>query len=606
MAFLMNDQIKRMNLLRVITLCLGVLVFSDLLASHKTVAAMVADAGIAVGDSVFTFGYNSQGDGGGNEYTIVASGTGTVDGGRYINLTGISGQARGEFPAGRVNVKQFGAVGDGSNDDTSAGNNAATYVGILGGDLHFPPGTYSFTDTLEVPAGVRLVSQNRSATLRADDTVTQLVELSGSRAAVDGFVIDGNDNVSNYIIEFATGVERGRVHDCEITDTGADNLTTSGGVVAVELRDSTENNEITDNYFHDFANGVRVNKDAKRTKIKGNEFEAWGLRAVWVRGETPAPSFVDVDDNWFGTPLAGDIKAPLAFDKVTSAIQYVRVTNNKLEGPGLPHNGSSPSSNTATPDMISLHGVSYFQVLDNMLTGGGEVGITVSQGSLSGIVTDNLANFIDINGISIGSASGDTTRRVLLANNHVENVSEDALTGTADKALSGISMTNTHSSFVDGNYTIDSQGTTTMKHGVVIEDSTNIGRGTNWISGVDVSDWLDTGDNIFLEADHFERNETSPRYSTLTISSGEITVRGKYHRINTEASASTDNLDTINGGVDGMEIILRTSASARDVVIKDGTGNIYLGNSGGDVTLSDNTMTITLFYDGLFDAWLER
>jgi len=574
--------------------------------NYDTVADMVAATGLSVGDSVRTFGYTTKGDGGGNSYTIVAAATGTVDGGRYINLTGISGQARGDFPGELVNVKQFGAVGDGSNDDTSACNNAASYVETAGGDVNFPPGTYSLNLTLDVPAGVRLVSQNRSATLRADTTVTRLVRMTGSDAAVIGFTIDGNNKSSSYIVEFGSNVKRCLLSDCEITDTGADNLTTSGAVVAVELRDGTETNEISGCYFHDFANGIRVNKNTTQVLIQNNRFEDWGLRAIWARGETPAPTFVRVDGNWFGTPLAGDIKTPIAFDKVTTAIQYVQITNNMLEGPGLPHNGSSPSSNTATSDMISLHGVNYFQVIGNTLTGGGEVGITVSQGSLSGVVADNLINFIDINGISIGSASGDTTRRVLVVNNHVENVSEDALTGTAAKSLSGISMTNTHSCYLDGNYVIDSQGSTTMQHGIVIDDCTNIGRGTNWVTGVAVSDWLYDGTNVFLEADHFERSEASPLYNTLTIASGEITVLGKKHRVDTEASASTDDLDTINGGIDGMELMLRTTSSARDVVVKDGTGNISLGNSGGDVTLSTDRHTITLVYDGLLSVWLEK
>lgn len=87
-----------------------------------TVAAMVASTDLIVGAKVRTRGYFAVGDGGGNDYTIVAAGTGTVDGGRYINVTGSSVQARGEFPANVVDVRKFGvpASGDASAVFTAA------------------------------------------------------------------------------------------------------------------------------------------------------------------------------------------------------------------------------------------------------------------------------------------------------------------------------------------------------------------------------------------------------------------------------------------------------------------------------------------------------
>ena len=73
-----------------------------------------------VGDVVQTLGYFSSGDGGDNLYEIVAAGTGTDDGGTFINLAGSGHQAKGLFPGGTVNVRQFGAVGNGVADDTAA------------------------------------------------------------------------------------------------------------------------------------------------------------------------------------------------------------------------------------------------------------------------------------------------------------------------------------------------------------------------------------------------------------------------------------------------------------------------------------------------------
>ena len=88
----------------------------------------------------------------------------------------------------------------------------------------------------------------------------------------------------------------------------------------------------------------------------------------------------------------------------------------------------------------------------------------------------------------------------------------------------------------------------------------------------------------------------------LTIASGAITVTGSYHIVDTESDASTDDLATISGGVDGRVLVLRAASSSRDVVVKDGSGNVQCA---GDMTLDNVQDTITLIYDATWTAWLE-
>jgi hypothetical protein len=75
-----------------------------------------------------------------------------------------------------------------------------------------------------------------------------------------------------------------------------------------------------------------------------------------------------------------------------------------------------------------------------------------------------------------------------------------------------------------------------------------------------------------------------PKVSNLTIASDAITVTGSHHMIDTEGAGASDNLATINGLTAGQWVILHTVSSARDVVIKHGTGNIKL-NGKADKTL---------------------
>lgn len=95
--------------------------------------------------------------------------------------------------------------------------------------------------------------------------------------------------------------------------------------------------------------------------------------------------------------------------------------------------------------------------------------------------------------------------------------------------------------------------------------------------------------------------------TTATIASGAITAASSWMQIDTEGAASTDNLDTISGGEDGAEIILRTISSSRDVVVRHlggGTGNIRLSGA-TDYTLPNTSSTLTLLYDSGLSLWVE-
>jgi len=114
---------------------------------------------------------------------------------------------------------------------------------------------------------------------------------------------------------------------------------------------------------------------------------------------------------------------------------------------------------------------------------------------------------------------------------------------------------------------IDSDGLCTFSNGITVSGgSTNIGSG----------------------------------FPELTISSGAITVTDSTHRVDTESDSASDDLDTINGGAQGSILTLRSMSAARDVTVKDATGNIYLA---GDFALSHSQRFITLIKYG--GGWYE-
>jgi hypothetical protein len=90
--------------------------------------------------------------------------------------------------------------------------------------------------------------------------------------------------------------------------------------------------------------------------------------------------------------------------------------------------------------------------------------------------------------------------------------------------------------------------------------------------------------------------------STLTISSGAITVTNNFTRIDTEGSAALDELTTINKANSGgtFPLWLRTVSSSRDVLIKhQQAGNIRTFN-GQDILLDHTNKVAFLFWNGVF------
>ncbi len=90
--------------------------------------------------------------------------------------------------------------------------------------------------------------------------------------------------------------------------------------------------------------------------------------------------------------------------------------------------------------------------------------------------------------------------------------------------------------------------------------------------------------------------------SELTIAAGVIAITTGFHTVDTQADDGTDELDTINGGMTGQLLVLKSADDARDPTVTDGTGNIVLAGGAG-FTLSDTDDTITLIYDGT--SWVE-
>lgn len=94
-----------------------------------------------------------------------------------------------------------------------------------------------------------------------------------------------------------------------------------------------------------------------------------------------------------------------------------------------------------------------------------------------------------------------------------------------------------------------------------------------------------------------------PDKSELTIASGAITITGPAHTVDTQSDASTDDLDTINGGSDGEIVVLSPENASRTVILKNGTGNITTPD-GSDIELTGTQSAVILQYIAALSAWI--
>lgn len=122
-----------------------------------TVADMTSAAYLAVGHTVRTAGYYTAGDGGGNVYQVVAAGTGTADGGAYIDHASNPVQFQALFSNGAIHPKQFGAVGDGTTDNRDVLIALYSYASASGLPIvDYSEATYRYAGDITAVGSIRI------------------------------------------------------------------------------------------------------------------------------------------------------------------------------------------------------------------------------------------------------------------------------------------------------------------------------------------------------------------------------------------------------------------------------------------------------------------
>jgi len=541
-----------------------------------------------------------------------------------------------------VSVTDFGAVGNGSTDDTTQGQ---LLIDGGNGKYIFPAGTF-IIDTLAFPASANIVlrGQGKGITTlkhKAGSTSSMLTSASRvSRIEIKDMTIDGNrGNVTDrsvYPVEFT--VDNIHIHDVEFT----------GSVKgALRITDLTGWGIVTGCDFEDGANHSGVlNEDTLYvhvTQSAANEslFIAYNNRLIGQTptsaAEAPAGIVINADDTtistvnqkaiiyknylrYLGCDIAGNISSPIHC--------YRNSDNSIIEG-----NIIEDSCNTPIRWQKSNNFKIHHNIVDGETQYSASNGGAIKCSGRSTVTQDNTAE-ISFNvvkgmasaayGIEMEYSSSGEFSDLRVFGNDIETclggIRTSRVNGSIDisknklrditsakcilvEALGGTSFNNSinindnkffdcdeRPIFLNDGVTTDAYvtckdnymfqvGTTSGGSAISIKNITHLNKSGNTLiagtGGITAMYSIDT---------------------SQTIATGAITVYGSgVYTVDTESAAASDDLDTISGGQFDDEIVLQAASSSRDVVAKDGTGNLVLA---GDFTMDNVQDKLLLRYDG--------
>lgn len=159
--------------------------------SYDSVALMKADTTIKEGQHVKTKGYYSANDGGHGEYVIVDDDTLVDDGGSIHVLT--NGLRAKLIIDDVINVKQFGAKGNGTDDDTTYFKNL--FNTLQNKNVNIPYGIYKLTDSINLN-DCKLDGNNSNIII---DDLTDYVFTSANNINIKNLAVDLNYNALSLI-----------------------------------------------------------------------------------------------------------------------------------------------------------------------------------------------------------------------------------------------------------------------------------------------------------------------------------------------------------------------------------------------------------------------
>ncbi|RZK38526.1 MAG: hypothetical protein EOO90_22010 [Pedobacter sp.] len=301
-----------------------------------------------------------------------------------------------------VNIKKFGAKGDGTSDESGAFQLALNYVSNKRVVLLIPEGQYKIDKQLLIKSNVAVRGTGQSVLIAGGNLVNNMF-------------YSNNPQVRH--IEFESLTFDSQKAGLKMTDIfsliGGDgglkvNISKCKFVgkkpfILKKIREG-HIDSCTFNASRPVKNSVFLIYNSKNLVVANNVFEKTG-GFQFLQGcadiEIKSNKFLEVPSAY-----------PIHFDKVRAPYKMhsrVKILNNQLIGSGL------PADEGGTYDQISCFGIDGLIIKENVIVGSGDMGITVRSSRNISIVKNKVSKS-NTSGITVGGV-----KFCLIANNELMN-----------------------------------------------------------------------------------------------------------------------------------------------------------------------------------------
>lgn len=361
---------------------------------YNTVLDMKADLKLKAGDMAVTLGYYEPNDGGAGEYRIV-SGTHTDDGGSCHELNN-SLYAELIVENNQINVKQFGAYGDGIHDDTNAIQNACNYIE----NVFMPEGTYivSTFSLNNIKTNIFGINKDRTIIKFLDNQTSHIINSASTNVNLKNISINADSKTGHM---FKGNVESAHYNIENCSFTGSPNANQSYAI-SINYADMVS---IFNSSFTDLGGtGIGI-AYSKNVYVKKNYF-----------------------NNLFNTSSHREAN-PMYIAKCSKIIITENICKN-FEDSGL------------YCDSGYSH---YVNISNNIIENCGKEAIKNQTMAQRTVISGNIINNARAQGIAIGGCGIDT----IISNNIIHNacIDGDARGGRA----AAIRLNPSHNTIIEGN-----------------------------------------------------------------------------------------------------------------------------------------------------------
>lgn len=199
--------------------------------------------------------------------------------------------------SGIINVKDFGAKGDGVTDDTQAIQTTLNYASTNSIQVHIPQGTYLISSTISIPNNVNVIGIGNASEIKASAAITMLRLSStsnyGNRYGVlSNLKINGN-NIATIGLDLAHVIVKRSFSNLQIDFINGTGL----------QMDSTQNCTFDSVHFESCVIGIRLLNGAGNNKFIRCEINASASYGLVFDVDTTLPGY---NNNAFNNTSQGN------------------------------------------------------------------------------------------------------------------------------------------------------------------------------------------------------------------------------------------------------------------------------------------------------------